>query len=191
MRVSNEELVTLIQAGDRDRIVELWHQVQRMVYKQAARWAGLGGTTIEDMTQAGFIAMLRAVDSYDPSRGTKFSTHLFQRLRAELSAATGQHTKQARLDPLQNAVSLDAPLTDDDDSDTFADLIPDPAAEAAIEGMDVRLGVAGVLAELPEEQRKAVYDKYWCDLQVDARTHAAAMKRLRHPDCSKRLRAYL
>ena len=191
MRVSNEELVALIQAGDRDRIVELWHQVQRMVYAQATRWAGLGGTTIEDLTQAGFIAVLRAVDSYDPSRGTKFSTHLFQRLRAELSAATGQHTKQARLDPLQNAVSLDAPLTDDDDSDTFADLIPDPAAEAAIEGMDVRLGVAGVLAELPEEQRKAVYDKYWCDLQVDARTHAAAMKRLRHPDCSKRLRAYL
>lgn len=189
--MSNEELVALIQAGDRDRIVELWHQVRRMVYKQAARWAGLGGTTIEDLTQAGFIAMLRAVDSYDPSRGTKFSTHLFQRLRAELSAATGYNSKRSWFDPLQSAVSLDAPLTDDDDSDTFADLIPDPAAEAAIEGMDIRLGVAGVLAELPEEQRKAVYDKYWCDLQVDARTHAAAMKRLRHPDCSKRLRAYL
>ena len=191
MRVSNEELVTLIQAGDRDRIVELWHQVQRMVYKQAARWAGLGGTTIEDLTQAGFIAVLRAVDSYDPSRGTKFSTHLFQRLRAELSAATGYNSKRSWFDPLQNAVSLDAPLTDDDDSDTFADLIPDPAAEAAIEGMDVRLGVAEVLAELPEEQRKAIRDRYWNDLQVDTRTHAAAMKRLRHPDCSKRLRAYL
>ena len=191
MRVSNEELVALIQAGDRDRIVELWHQVQRMLYKQAARWAGLGGTTIEDLTQAGFIAMLRAVDSYDPSRGTKFSTHLFQRLRAELSAATGYNSKRSWFDPLQNAVSLDAPLTDDDDSDTFADLIPDPAAEAAIEGMDVRLGVAEVLAELPEEQRKAIRDRYWNDLQVDTRTHAAAMKRLRHPDCSKRLRAYL
>ena len=189
--MSNEELVALIQAGDRDRIVELWHQVQRMVYKQATRWAGLNGTTIEDMTQAGFIAVLRAVDSYDPSRGTKFSTHLFQRLRAELSAATGYNSKRSRFDPLQIAVILDAPLSDDDDSDTFADLIPDPAAEAAIEGMDIRLGVAGVLAELPEEQRKAVYDKYWCDLQVDARTHAAAMKRLRHPDCSRRLKAYL
>ena len=189
--MSNEELVALIQAGDRDRIVELWYQVQRMVYKQAARWAGLGGTTIEDLTQAGFIAVLRAVDSYDPSRGTKFSTYLFHRLRAELSAATGYNSKRSWFDPLQNAVSLDAPLTDDDDSDTFADLIPDPAAEAAIEGMDIRLGVAEVLAELPEEQRKAIRDRYWCDLQVDARTHAAAMKRLRHPDCSKRLRAYL
>ena len=38
--MSNEELVALIQAGDRDRIVELWHQVQRMVYAQATRWAG-------------------------------------------------------------------------------------------------------------------------------------------------------
>ena len=189
--MSNEELVALIQAGDRDRIVELWHQVQRMVYKQATRWAGLGGTTIEDLTQAGFIAVLRAVDSYDPSRGTKFSTHLFQRLRAEFSVATGQHTKRARLDPLQNAVSLDAPLTDDDDSDTFADLIPDPAAEAAIEGMDVRLGVAEVLAELPEDQQRAVRGKYWHDLTVDKKTLNAAMKRLRHPDCSKRLRAYL
>ena len=189
--MSNEELVVLIQAGDRGRIMELWQQIQRMVCKQAGRWAGFGGTTLEDLEQAGFIAMLRAVDSYDPSRGTKFSTHLFQRLRAEFSVATGQHTKRARLDPLQNAVSLDAPLTDDDDSDTFADLIPDPAGEAAIDGMDVRLGVAEVLTELPEEQRKAVYDKYWCDLQVDARTHAAAMKHLRHPDCSKRLRTYL
>ena len=108
-----------------------------------------------------------------------------------LTAATGYNSKRSRFDPLQIAVILDAPLSDDDDSDTFADLIPDPAAEAAIEGMDIRLGVAGVLAELPEEQRKAVYDKYWCDLQVDARTHAAAMKRLRHPDCSRRLKAYL
>ncbi|MCI9294634.1 MAG: hypothetical protein HFF48_05330 [Lawsonibacter sp.] len=41
--------------------------------------------------------MLRAVDSYDPSRGTKFSTHLFLRLRAELSAATGWSSKTARL----------------------------------------------------------------------------------------------
>ena len=191
MRVSNEELVALIQAGDSDKQVALWNQVQRMVYKQAARWAGLGGTTIEDLTQAGFIAMLRAVDTYDPSRQVRFSTYLFYRLRAEFSAATGQHTKQARLDPLQSAVSLDAPLTDDDDSDTFADLIPDPAAEAAIEGMDVRLGVAEVLAELPEDQQRAVRGKYWHDFTVDKKILNAAMKRLRHPDCSKRLRAYL
>ena len=81
--MNNEELAAMAQAGDREALLKLWTQVRRMVYQQAMRWAGVGGTTLEDLEQAGFIAMLRAVDSYDPSRGTKFSTHLFQRLRAE------------------------------------------------------------------------------------------------------------
>ena len=55
------------------------------------------------------------MDSYDLSGG------------AELSAATGGKT--TRLDPLQNAVSLDAPLTDEKDA-TLAGFIPDPAAAA-------------------------------------------------------------
>ena len=93
--MTNEQIVCTIQAGDRDKLMELWYQVRRMVYKQAARWAGPGGTTTEDLVQAGFIAVLRAADSYDPSRGTKFSTHLFQRLRAELSAATGYNSKRS------------------------------------------------------------------------------------------------
>ena len=111
--MSNEERVALIQAGDRDRIVELWHQVRRMVYKQAARWAGLGGTTIEDLTQAGFIAVLRAVDSYDLSRGTKFSTHLFQRLRAELRRPRGTTPKEAGLtrSRAQSALTLPCQMT--------------------------------------------------------------------------------
>ncbi len=187
--MSNEELVALIQAGDRDRIVELWHQVQRMVYKQAARWAGVGGTTLEDLEQAGFIAVLRAVDTYDPTKA-KFSTHLFQRLRAEFSAATGYNSKRSWFDPLQNAVSLDAPLEDSEDA-TLADFIPDPAAAAEMDGMEVRIGVAAILAELPEEQQRAVRGKYWHDLTVDKKTLNAAMKRLRHPDCSRRLKAYL
>lgn len=187
--VTNEELAALIQAGDRDRLMELWQQVRRMVYKQAARLPGWGGATTEDLIQAGFIAMLLAVDSYDPAKA-KFSTYLFQWLRAEFSAAAGQHTKLARLDPIHNAVSLDQPLEDEEDA-TLSDFISDPAATAEMESMDVRLGVAAVLAELPEEQQKVIHDKYWNDLPVDAKTHAAALRRLRHPDCSKRLKAYL
>ena len=57
--------------------------------------------------------------------------------------------------------------------------------------MEVRIGVAAILAELPEEQQRAVMGKYWHDLTVDKKTLNAAMKRLRHPDCSRRLKAYL
>ena len=179
----------MAQAGDREALLKLWTQVRRMVYQQAMRWAGVGGTTLEDLEQAGFIAVLRAVDSYDPTKA-KLSTYLFQRLRAELSAATGYNSKRSWFDPLQNAVSLDAPLEDSEDA-TLADFIPDPAAAAEMDSMEVRIGVAAILAELPEEQQRAVRGKYWHDLTVDKKTLNAAMKRLRHPDFSKRLRAYL
>lgn len=187
--MSNEELVAMAQAGDREALLKLWTQVRRMVYQQAMRWAGVGGTTLEDLEQAGFIAVLRAVDTYDPTKA-KFSTHLFQHLRAELSAATGYNSKRSRFDPLQIAVSLDAPLEDSEDA-TLADFIPDPAAAAEMGNAEVRIGVAAILAELPEDQQRAVRGKYWHDLTVDKKTLNAAMKRLRHPDCSRRLKAYL
>ncbi len=187
--MNNEELAAMAQAGDREALLKLWTQVRRMVYQQAMRWAGVGGTTLEDLEQAGFIAVLRAVDTYDPTKA-KLSTYLFQRLRAELSAATGYNSKRSRFDPLQNAVSLDAPLEDSEDA-TLADFIPDPAAAAEMDGMEVRIGVAAILAELPEDQQRAVRGKYWHDLTVDKKTLNAAMKRLRHPDCSRRLKAYL
>lgn len=187
--MNNEELAAMAQAGDREALLKLWTQVRRMVYQQAMRWAGVGGTTLEDLEQAGFIAVLRAVDTYDPTKA-KLSTYLFQRLRAELSAATGYNSKRSRFDPLQNAVSLDAPLEDSEDA-TLADFIPDPAAAAEMDGMEVRIGVAAILAELPEDQQRAVRGKYWHDFTVDKKTLNAAMKRLRHPDCSRRLKAYL
>ena len=187
--MNNEELAAMAQAGDREALLKLWTQVRRMVYQQAMRWAGVGGTTLEDLEQAGFIAVLRAVDTYDPTKA-KLSTYLFQRLRAELSAATGYNSKRSWFDPLQNAVSLDAPLEDSEDA-TLADFIPDPAAAAEMGNAEVRIGVAAILAELPEDQQRAVRGKYWHDLTVDKKTLNAAMKRLRHPDCSRRLKAYL
>ena len=187
--MNNEELAAMAQAGDREALLKLWTQVRRMVYQQAMRWAGVGGTTLEDLEQAGFIAVLRAVDTYDPTKA-KFSTYLFRRLRAELSAATGYSSKTSWFDPLQSAVSLDAPLTDEEDA-TLADFIPDPAAAAEMGNAEVRIGVAAILAELPEDQQRAVRGKYWHDLTVDKKTLNAAMKRLRHPDCSRRLKAYL
>lgn len=176
--MTNEELALLVQTGNRDKLVELWNQTKRLVFKKSSRWVGLNGTTIEDMLQSGFIAMMLAANDFDPSKGTKFTTHLGFRLRAELSAAAGWSTKRSRLDPLQNAISLDAPL-EDAEGTTLADYIPDPAAAAEMENADIRVGMAGVLSELPEEQQRAVRDKYWHDVSVDQKVLKAAIKRLR------------
>lgn len=191
--MSNEELAVLAQGGNCEALMTLWAQVKGMVWKQAGHWtaSGRGGATVEDLTQAGFIALLRAVNSYDPDKA-KFSTHLFTRLKAEFSEATGQQTTRTQHDPLQTAASLDAPLAEGDgDPMTLADIIEDPAAAAEIENAGIRLAVAEALKGLPEEQQRAVRDKYWYDRPVDQKAHAAALRHLRHPAHSRALRAFL
>lgn len=209
--MTNEELAALARGGDCLVLLKLWGQVQRMIYKQAARWAAYrnGGATVEDLTQAGFIAVLRAVDSYDPTKA-KFSTYLFQYLRSEFSTAAGQHTAQARLDPLQNAISLDAPLMDNEGT-TLGDFIQDPTAEAEIMAVDerdrrvrLRTELETVLSSLPDEEQRTIRARYYQGKTLDAiaaaesiskatasRWEQAALRRLRHPSRSNRLKAYL
>lgn len=88
-------------------------------------------------------------------------------------------------------MSLNAPLTDDEGDMTLADTIPDPAAEAVIEGTALRLTVQGILEELPEDQQAALYRRYWLNLPLDEagrKAHDAALRTLRHPSMSRRLR---
>lgn len=207
--MSNEELAVLARDGDCQVLLQLWSQVKHMVYQQAARWAGRGGTTVEDLTQTGFIAVLRAVGTYDPEKA-KFSTYLFRLLRSEFSSATGQGTTRTRLDPLQHAVSLDAPLEDGEDT-TLADFIPDPAAEVEITAIDEQDRQARLHAELEialsslsDEERRTIRTRYYRGQTLDAiavaegiskvtvsRREQLALRRLRHPSRSKRLKAYL
>lgn len=176
---TNEELAA---AGD---LLPLWEAVQRLVWKQARRWAGIGGAEMEDLVQVGFIAMMEAVRTFNPEAGA-FSTWLCLHIRREFTEATGRR----RRDPLQGAVSLDVPL-DEEDGSTLGELIPDPTAEAAVLEVaerDRRERIRAILGELPEDQRRAVVDRYYLGRTVDKKVHAAALRQLRHPSMSRRLR---
>ncbi|MBD5154038.1 MAG: sigma-70 family RNA polymerase sigma factor [Oscillibacter sp.] len=201
--MSNEELAVMVQSGDRERLTELWDQVRRLIWKQARRWAvgGRNGVELEDLLQAGFIAAMRAADNFDSSTGAKFTTALDYYLKQEFTAAVGQRTKRSRMDPLQSAVSLDAPLTDDEgDPFTLTDTLPDPAAEAAFENVmeqdrakrlhDV---LEAAIATLSEEQQCATRRRYFTMKPLrpgqtrysDTTAHAAALRLLRHPSRSR------
>ncbi len=165
----NEELAVLAQGGDREALMNLWSQVNRLVLKYANRWAafGRGGVTVEDLCQAGFIALLRAVDSYDPGKAM-FSTHLYTYLRAEFTEATGQRSPRTQRDPLHSAVSLDALLADgnnDEGSDIeLCNTISDSAAEDAfldVEHEELRSAVLAAVDALPECQRTAILARYF------------------------------
>lgn len=201
--MTNEELAVMVQSGDRDALLVLWEQVRRLVWKYANRWAVYGGNGVEaeDLLQAGFIAVLRAVETFDSSSGAKFTTYLYPVLKTEFVAATGQRTRKQQMDPLQSAASLDTPLLDDENGDTFGDLVPDPAAEAAFEAVDeadrlehLRAVLKEAIAQLAPSHQDVICRRYYMHEPLlsaaDRVKLNKALTRLRHPTVSRRLLMY-
>lgn len=198
--MSNEELAAMIQSGERERLIELWQQIRRMALKEAVRWAAYhsNGVELDDLEQAGFIALMRAVDSFDPAAGARFSTWYHRILRTEFAAATGRRTEKQRRDPLDAAVSLDVPVGEDEGGTTLGELVPDPAAEAAVLDVEHReylcrlhAALETAIVTLPLDLQTAIRGRYYRGETVDANAHNKALRMLRAPKCSRALRTYL
>ncbi len=70
----NERYLLLAAGGDGDAIAHLMEANGGLVRGLAARFRGRG-TEYEDLVQIGNIGMLKAIRSFDPGRGTAFSTY--------------------------------------------------------------------------------------------------------------------
>lgn len=94
--MSNEELAAAIRAGERDKLMELWGQVRRLVhdmaYKRLRVINGAGGVALDDLTQAGFLGFLEAVRAYDPSAGLRFTSYLTYPVKLAFSEAEGRRS---------------------------------------------------------------------------------------------------
>lgn len=195
--MTNEQLAEAVKAGDRDKLLELWEAVRRFAYQQARRWAaaGRGGTTVEDLQQEAFLALLDTLEGWDNGKGA-FLTWYGLRLKAAFTAATKQRTQRDRLDPLQISLSFDAPLTDSQgDPFTLANVIPDTAAAEELEAVEERErqrrqteAINRALSTLPENQRSAIVARYWEGRTVDAGTIQKAIRALRRPAVAKLIR---
>lgn len=211
MTMTNEELARQIQQGERDLILQLWAQVRRYAHDRAYKWhratGGRGGVTLDDLEQEAFIALLEALEGWDEKAG-KFLTWYDLRLKSAFTAATAQRTQRDRKDPLQDCLSLDAPLTDREGNPfTLEDTIPDQRAEADMEAVaerDLQAGVRRVVDSLPAEQRRVILLRYYHDMtreQTAQRLHltrsraatieAKALRLLRHPVNSRVLLAHI
>lgn len=197
--MTTSEIAAAVQSGHMD-VLALWAAVNRFTYGQAKRWKQvLGarcGATLEDFMQDGFLALLDALEGWEPDAG-EFITWYALRLKGAFTEATGQRTQREKRDPLHDYLSLDVPLSDDMETVTLGDAIPDPAAEAAIESVAERdrLGrlhhvLTVALQGLPENQRAALVGEYWYGQKADPKAKAAALRALRHPSISRELRAY-
>lgn len=208
--MTNEELAQQIQQGERDLILQLWEQVQRYAHDRAYKWFratnGRGGQTVQDLEQESFLALLEALEGWDEKAGP-FLPWYSLRLKAAFTAATAQRTQRDRKDPLQDCLSLDAPLTDQEgDPFTLEDTIPDQRAEDdlnTVEEWDRQAAIRRVLDSLQAEQRRVILLRYYHDMtreQTAQRLHLTrtrvntieqkALRILRHPVNSRVLLQY-
>lgn len=198
--MTTDEIAAAIQAGQAD-ILELWDAVRYFAKKQAGRWVrawnGRGGVVLDDLMQVSFLALLDALESWNPDGGS-FIGWYAMRLKAAFTVAYGQRTQRDRRDPLQSASSLDAPLDCEDDDLTLGDTIEDPEAMKAMETVEEndRLHhlhdiMQEVIGTLPEDQMEAIVEKYYRGGKADIKAHNAALRSLRHPRISKTLLEYM
>ncbi len=209
--MSNEELAA---AG---QMAELWDNVERLVKWKAKRimtaleLRGCScGLEFADLYQSGYLAMVAAADSYRPENGA-FSTWFMFHLKTAFAEATGYRTKAEQNEPLNMAFSLDKPLTDEADSDTFGDLVPDANAPAALEAVEDREfqrqlheELEAALAELPQQSAEVLRLRHYQGLTLAdiggrrgtsveriRQTENKALRRLREPDIARRLRPFI
>lgn len=178
--MSNEELVAAIQAGSVELMDRLWEQVAGLIKWKVKRIMTViegcpgRGVEFEDLYQSGYLAMVAAVDTYNPAAGGAFSTWLMYHLKNTFAEATGYRTQKGRQEPLNNYISLDTPLTDDADSDDLMDVVADPAGLQWRESLEETMWrkqlqetVGSALSTVPEQYREILRLRYWEDMTLE------------------------
>lgn len=178
--MSNEELVTAIQAGETERMGDLWEQVAGLVkWKANHVMTALDlrgnpcGVELEDLMQSGYIAMVESVHYYNPESGVAFSTCLIKRLKTIFAEITGYRTKSGQNEPLNNSLSLDKTIDDETEGATLGELVPDPKAAATMQAIDERVwqdqlheALEAALAALPEQSADVLRLRHYQGLSV-------------------------
>ena len=163
--MTNEELVALIQGGDRGKLPQPWEQVERFVAQQANRRlvlsGGLGGVEFGDLYNAGYLALVAAVDTFDPEAGRSFIGWLSLALKTAFVEAGGCRSRKQAMDPLHHAKSLEAPAGDDEDGAAVVDLIADPAAALAFGRVGGHSALEEAMEQLPPDWRNTLKRRFY------------------------------
>lgn len=175
--MTNEELVSLIREGRDDLTPKLWEQIRYFVkgyagayYNRSAEAFRSCGADLEDLEQECYFAFLDALKQYDPGKGFTFITFLKYPIRARGAYLLGIRNGAGKNNkPLDNSLSLDAPINDTDGSPlTFLDTVPDPEAQQAFEEAlqqiaddQTRAVLSAALQKLSERERGVIIKEFF------------------------------
>ena len=162
--MTNEELAMKAKTGDEAALLELWEQnsglaaiFARRRYSRLEAQGNMCGVDMDDLKQAAFLALVRAVDYYDPDNagGGSFNTAWGFCIKHEFNGLLG--VRSSKRDPLNNCTSLNTPLSDDADAETLEAIISDPTDD--FEKADERMYRAHTKEVLQRELKKLSEDQ--------------------------------
>ena len=138
--MSNEELVALIQKGECHHLGQLWEQVVGLVKNKAnyimTTVHNPYGAEFDDLVNSGYLAMVAAVNSFDPREG-HFTTWLGYYLKTAFAETMGYRTVKGKREPINNALSLSYMVGEKCDTE-LGELLADLNAETALEAVEER-----------------------------------------------------
>ena len=164
--LSDGEVVNLIaaaQKGDRAALNKVVNANLRIVWSIAKRYANMW--EFEDCLQEGNMGLIAAVNTFDVSRETKFSTWVLEKVREQInigitekSRVVRMHLGQVKEKKSYIAASMDAPLASDEDgektlADTFAS---DSKADSLTKVMDMQTQISSLLSGLEKREQTII-----------------------------------
>lgn len=167
--MSNEELVAEIQNGRECLLNELWVNIEKFVRLKANKFYNKFTDPwfeVDDLYNTAYIYFVGAVRSYVPEAGKKFIGYFANYyLPTAFSECAGIRTTKKYHDPLNGSISLDTPLSNEEDI-TLLDTIAD--SENVISDVDDRLTsnelkclLDEMLHTLPEQQESILCSYYY------------------------------
>lgn len=176
--MTNESLALMIQSGHHELIENLWFQTEPLIKRIVRKWYKLHeddcrktGTTLDDVQQEAFFALLEAVYAYKKETGYKLTTYLTYHLKNAFNTLAGYRSKTT----LNHCISIDAPLTTDEEGNelTLADIVPDNKAaenieetERAIYNKQLKEDLNTAIEGLNSTQQEVIKQRYYKGLTI-------------------------
>ena len=157
------ELITMAHNGSEVARNKVINANLRIVWSIAASYGTI--MAFEDMFQNGSIGLCKAVDTFDVSRGTMFSTWALEQVRKYIgigltdesrTVRQGAHMVKAKAD--YYAASMDAPLGNEDgDEKTLLDTFASASrADNLTDAADMKLKIEYLMRGLDEREKAIV-----------------------------------
>ena len=143
LQQKDEEVVLLAQNQNKLAMDYLLTRYKNFVRSRARRYF-LVGADHEDIVQEGMIGLYNAIRDYQPDRSCSF--HAFAELcvNRQMITAIKTATRQKHV-PLNNYVSLNGPLYDEESGRTLLDVITEESVQNPEEMIVVRENLLGLL----------------------------------------------